>query len=423
MQSMNPAWVFPVQSGLWCNTTAANASGSVLVGAEFKFDTTANFQVHVLSSNGGVILTDTWTNAWDGIFWVDTTADGSVVAAGGWQQGKPNYVGRLRAIAVPSGNSMVDQATSSRVNQVVLTPDGQWLVGGCNSSYGPAGQLIYLFKRNGQSYAACQGYSEAGLAIMSVALSNDGQWIVAATLGNNTALILFQNVNGALQLKARWTPSFMVPQGEPPQDDPRRVLEEYFESLGDRNGPKTTTPTYAKFVSMTPDGKRFAASMNRGGVALFDTQSFMTTKQPLWHYQLANSSIASCVSIAANGSFCIVLSNNSNYSSDSGWVYRVNDNNGAPALAWSTATKHCPNPSSHLMDTANHFISFGTGQPLQGSQLSPGCFYLVDVSGGAVLGSYDTSVMNWPFVLSGSGLVGVGGSDDGHIYGFGGQAI
>ena len=63
-------------------------------------------------------------------------------------------------------------------------------------------------------------------------------------------------------------------------------------------------------------------------------------------------------------------------------------------------------------------MSFGTGEPKKGGGLTPGHFYVLDANNGGGLGIFNTTVMNWPFQLSGDGGFAIGGSDDGYLYGF-----
>lgn len=414
---LTPAWTHPDPASLWFNTTDASAGGAVLAGGTFEFKTTANFGFYVLNQAGTVIQSDIWEGAYQGVFWVKVSADGSIAAGGGWLT--DDYVGLLKAISVSGGAVLLNQQTGSRVNQIDLTPNGSLLAAGCGATYSGSGQQIYLFAMQGGSYTALAGYTSSNnSAIQSLALSADGKWLVAALYGS-PSLILFQVTAAGLVQKQTWNIPSSSAASEPPEADVRHYVQEYLEAQAARGLPADTSTggAYVKFVSITPDGSKFAAVVSgANGLFYFDRDTFISTGNFQWQYVLDGISTSSCLSISADGAFVVALSNGR--APELGHAYRVNDGGAAGNLAWSTPVEYWPNPSNRILGGEDALVAFGTGEPKEDGALTPGRYYVLDASSGAVLGKYATPQMNWPFQMSANGTFAIGGSDDGNLYGF-----
>lgn len=414
---MTTSWIFPDPAGLWFNTTDASAGGDVLAGGTFEFKTTANFGFYVLNQAGKVIQRDVWENAYQGVFWVKVSANGAIAAGGGWLTS--NYVGQLRAISVSDGSVLLNQQTGSRVNQIDMTPDGSLLVAGCGATYSGTGQQIYLYALQAGAYTALMGYTSVNnSAIQSLALSADGNWLVAALYGS-PGLILFQVTAAGLVQKQTWAIPASTAAAEPPGADVRQHVLEYFAAQAARGKVADTSSggAYVKFVAITPDGSKFAVAVSgANGLFYFDRDTFISTGNHQWQYVLAGISTSSCLSIAADGTFVVGLSNGS--APLLGLAYRINDSGSSGTLAWSTPVEYWPNPSNRILGGQDALVSFGTGEPNKDGTLTAGRYYVLDANTGAVMGKYATTKMNWPFQLAQNGAFAIGGSDDGQLYGF-----
>ncbi len=418
-------WQWPTQGnpGLWFNSTDASMKANVLAASQFEFDTTADFGFYGLSQAGQVIVSDVWASSDEGVFWTSVSQDGNYIAGGGWLSAGTGgkYVGQLRVLEVWSGAVALTQLTGSRVNQIAMTPTGNVLVAACGQTYAAdEGNQLYLFSRDqAGAYTALGGFQEDGLSATSVAMSTDGTWVVATFYGP-TSVILFRNDGTGLVEKRRWTlPASSAPAL--PEPDPRRTVAEHRRALAFRGLPpeEASSGGYAKFVSMSFSGSRFAVvGSGTSGVFLFDTADFMAGGSYRWQYVLAGITTSSMVTLSGDGSFLVALSNGSDQKV--GYAYRVNDGGTSGLLAWSTPVAYWPNPSNRILDLNARYVSFGTGEP-SGSSLTPGCFYVLSAAGGAVLGTYGTPAMSWPFVLAGDGTSAVGGSDDTFVYWFDGH--
>jgi len=420
MPQMTPLWTYPESSpGLWFNTTDASGDGGVLVGGTFQFDTTANFGFYVLNQAGQVLQSDVWENAYEGVFWVKVNAGGTIAAGGGWLTS--TYTGQLRAISVGDGRVLLTQSTGSRVNQIAMSADGTILAAGCGATYSGSGQQIYLYRLQNSVYQPLAGLTSSNNSVQSLALSADGQWLVAGFYPNGSApaLILFQVIATGLVQSQTWSIPATDAMAEPDGADARGLVKEHFAALANRGVRAETSSggAYVKSVAMSADGTRFAAAISGGnGIYYFDRDTFIQSGGANWQYIQPDISTSSCVGMSGDGTFVVGLSNGG--APLVGYAYRVDDAGTAGTLAWSTEVEYWPNPSNRILGGEDVLVSFGTGEPMKGGGLTPGHYYVLDADNGAGLGVFDTSAMNWPFQLSGDGTFALGGSDDGYLYGF-----
>ncbi len=417
---MTSAWTYPQSSpGLWFNTTDASQNGAVLVGGSFQFDTTANFGFYVLNQAGQVLQSDVWDNAYEGVFWVKLNAGGTIAAGGGWLTS--TYTGQLRAISVGDGSVLLTQSTGSRVNQIAMSADGAILAAGCGATYSGSGQQIYLYALHDHAYKALTGLTSASNSVQSLAMSADGQWLVAGFYPNGSApaLILFQVTPTGLVQSQAWSIPATNAMAEPEDADVRGFVKEHFAALASR-GVRTEASSggaYVKSVAMSADGSKFAVAISgTNGIYYFDSKIFIQSGAAQWQYVLPGISTSSCVGLSSDGTFLVGLSNGS--APLVGHAYRVDDAGSSGTLAWSTPVEYWPNPSNRILGGGDALVSFGTGEPNKDGTLTPGHYYVLDANNGAGLGVFDTSAMNWPFQLSADGTFAIGGSDDGYLYGF-----
>ncbi len=420
---MTSAWTYPQSSPtLWFNTTDASQDGAVLVGGSFEFDTTANFGFYVLNTSGEVLQSDVWEGAYEGVFWVKVNQGGTIAAGGGWLNS--TYTGQLRVMSVSDGSIMVSEQTSSRVNQIAMSADGGILAAGCGASYDGGGQQIYAYALVSGVYQPLTGLISADNSVQGLAMSEDGQWLVAGFYPNGSApsLILFQITSTGLVQQQTWVIPATGADPEPPEADVRGHVKEHLAALAHRGVQvePSSSGAYVKSVSMSADGSKFAAAISgKNGVYFFDRDTFIANGTSQWQYVLAGITTSSCVCVSSDGSFLVTLSNGRD--STLGHAYSVGDDGSSGTLAWSSPVKYWPNPSNHILGGGDSLVSFGTGEPKKSGGLTLGHYYVLDASNGAGLGIFDTSAMNWPFQLSGDGSFALGGSDDGYLYGFSAQ--
>lgn len=418
--TMTSSWTYPPTSpGLWFNTTDASQDGAVLVGGSFQFDTTANFGFYVLDQAGQMLQSDVWDSAYEGVFWVKLNAGGTIAAGGGWLTS--TYTGQLRAISVSDGSVLLSQPTGSRVNTIAMSTDGTILAAGCGATYSGSGQQIYLYSLQSGAYQALTGLTSSNNSVQSLAMSADGQWLVAGFYPNGSApaLILFQVTSTGLVQSQTWSIPSSSAMAEPEEADVRGFVKEHFAALASRDikAESSSGGAYVKSVAMSADGTKFAAAISgANGIYYFDRDTFIQSGAAQWQYMQPGISTSSCVGMSSDGTFVVGLSNSS--APLVGYAYRVNDGGSSGTLAWSTDVEYWPNPSNHILGGEDALVSFGTGEPKKGGGLTPGHYYVLDASNGGGLGIFDTSAMNWPFQLSGDGGFAIGGSDDGYLYGF-----
>jgi WD40 repeat protein len=355
----------------YVNSVAISQDGSTVVAGTFYFPYAAGAK----HSNADVSQITVGTFAWnakgkslwqdefqatEGVYWVAVSRDGSWAAAAGLSAPGQGFVNIYN---VASGTRVTTYNTKVRVNMVAFSSDASYLVAGADETY--------LFSRSGSTWGAPQKLPCAsGDSVIAVAISANGQWIVAGTfLG---AVVLVKNNAGAFGVPASWQKKGTI-----------------------------------HWVAMSADGSTFTAAASGSSVYCFTTSSFGSTKQPAWSAPLTGCNSCRAVAVCDDGS---VVSAAGNVGS-AGKIFLFANQGASGKQLWTKATKR--NPNSTSLDTAGKYVTVADGYPDQ----TPGDFYLFDATGSAV-GSLQTNNMSWPMQISADGTAIAAGSDNSNVYYF-----
>jgi len=360
------------KAGDYVNSVGISGDGQKVIGGTYFYDYNKNANHNTTSAplidvgtflwnaKGKLLWQDTF-QATEGVYWVALSRDGAHAAACGLMNHASGFIFAYDAAA---GTKQLTFNTIVRVNMVALSGDGTYLVAGAAA--------VYLFKRTGSNWSAPQTIScAAGDHIVAVAISDDGQWIVAGTyLG---AVLLIKNNNGILGAPVSW----QQPGGT------------------------------IYWVAMAADGSGFVAGANSAKVFYFSTAGFPGTPAPAWTATLTGCARCGAVAVSGDGALVSAVGNNGT----AGKAFLFSNQGNAGQQLWAKATKR--NPNSTSLDAAGQFVSVADGYP-DGTQ---GDFYLFDAAGN-LKWSYQTTNMSWPMQISSDGSAIAAGSDDGHIYYF-----
>lgn len=384
-----PGWsVSPGSTSYYINSVAVSADGSRTIAGTFLHTyatagrqpangalpaaatDTGTFGTYCYNADGQLQWKDEF-NGWQGVYWVAISANGAYAASGGWFSGSPNYAGFVRAYDAGTGRMLLNYATSSRVNQVVLSADGTWLLA--------ATTTLLLFKLVNGTYQFTGQFNPGGTnnTVITADLSANGQQMVCGDL--NGSLYAIANANGVPTLQKAWP----LPQ-----------------------------KGYSHSVRLTPNGQSFAAGGASGYFYLFDLASFLSTGQPAMTQQVANGGSVYGVAIADDASAFVGISNLTPGSNVGGLVSYVIRRGGLRGVIWTFQTDRNPNCAS--LNQAQGLLAVADGHP----DGSPGDFYLLDANTGALRWKYTTGNMSWPIQIAANGSAIVAGSDDSKVYYF-----
>lgn len=389
-----PAWkISPADGKYYINSVAVSADGGRVVGGTFYHSygpgelrrdpaplvpppsvpsETGLFGVYCYNAAGERQWADEF-EAWQGVYWVAISADGSRATAGGFMSASVPQ-GFVRAYdANNQGRLLLSHPTQQRVNQVALSADGASLIA--------AAETLMLFRY----VAARDAYemfgefrSASGHAFVSAAISADGNTVVYADYGGEVGVMTNLNGSGYFTPMARW----QVSGG--------------------------TKADFCHMLDLAPDGRCFAAGGAKGMFYFFDVEKFFTTQAPAHGYDTNVPGAVYGVAVAGDGSAFAGVVNNG----DAGIVYFVPLVNGAKGQAKSFPTQH--NPNSVVLNAGHGIMAVADGHP----DGHPGAFYLFDTVSQSLRWSGATGNMSWPVAIAANGGAVVGGSDDSFIYCF-----
>ncbi|HYD83185.1 MAG TPA: WD40 repeat domain-containing protein [Opitutus sp.] len=384
-----PVWsVSPGSTSYYINSVAVCADGSRTIAGTFlhtygtagrqpangalapSASDTGTFGTYCYNAAGQLQWKDEF-NGWQGVYWVAISTSGAYAASGGWFSGSPNYAGFVRAYDASTGKMLLNYATPSRVNQVVLSADGTWLLA--------ATTTLLLFKLVNGAYQRTGQFDPGGTnnTVITADMSASGQQIVCGDL--NGSLYAIANSSGQPTLQKAWP----LPQ-----------------------------KGYSHSVRITPSGSSFAAGGASGYFYLFDVGDFLVAGKPAMTQQVAGGGSVYGVAIADDASAFVGISNLTPGSNVGGLVSYVIRRGGLAGVLWKFQTDRNPNCAS--LNQANGMVAIADGHP----DGSPGDFYLLDASTGALRWKYTTGNMSWPIQIAANGSAIVGGSDDSQVYYF-----
>jgi WD40 repeat protein len=321
---------------------------------------------YLWDAKGNLLWKDEFQST-EGIHSVALSRDGTWAASVGWGA---NNVGFINAYNVATGTKTLIANPNIRFLQVALSGDGSSLVAG--------GDFIYLSQRSGANWSAPQVIPPSNVPgddIVSVSISNDGQWIVAGTYKG--FILLIKNQNGVLSAPVSWHSQGTI-----------------------------------HWVAMAADGSGFAAAGSSGRAFYFDTNAFFNNSNaPTWQATQAGCTRCGCVAITDDGAYVSAVFN----AGTGGKVFLYANQGSNPATpVWSAATQYDPNGTS--MDASHKFVTVADGY-VTGSNPTPGTFYLYDIAGN-LKWKYSTAQMSWPMVIAANATAIAAGSDDSNVYYF-----
>lgn len=384
----NPTWQTPTSDQYQVNSVAISADGQRCIYGTSSEYGTGQFNVLCYSNTGQKLWAQpvSGPDATQGVFWVDISADGEFVAAGG-ETGKDS--GFLTAYDAATGAELLQVGLSSRVNQVSLSADGGYLL----AVFGSTAQL-YQLNQSKTAYAQISTQDLSPYYLNSAVLSQyGGSVVISAMLYSDDDS---QSTSGAIFNYAIFGNQLTLRKEYPlPAAGPMRVAS-------------------------TTNGKAFGASLHDGSCVVYRQSD---SSEPLWTYRpdKANLSVAYAFDLTLNRGRQLIVACGANVydSVNGGYLYVLrNEWDGTtyqPQLLWDTDIEYAVNPGVSLdLDATN--VTATDGKPSDPPEESPGNFYLFDVETGILQWRYPTAQMNWPMMLAADGLSVFGGSDDGAVY-------
>lgn len=393
-----PTWQRVLSITEQVNSCALSADGSRVVAGTSQEFGQGQFAVVCFDADGN----QRWrqpvgtAEAYQGVFWVAISADGSTVAAGG--ELADGSDGFLVAFDGSTGASLYSQTDlPGRVNQVSLSDDGVTLLA-CYLN------TIALYRRGStRVFAQVDTYSVAAHhTIESAMLSGDGTRAVAGSIHYDNDVTASAVTTIGAVVSAR-----IAPIGG-------------FEDV-------TTTvfDSGVMRVAITADGSAWGGALHDASCVCFLAGS---TSLPAWRRPSdvpANIAYAFGIAGSASGTVYLAYGVNLVASADPGApqgavISLTCDAQAAtpvPVQRWVMPTRFAVNPGVTL-DRAATLVTATDGKPDPGheTQESAGNFYLFDNVANTVLWSWPTPKMNWPMAIAANGRAIVGASDDGRVY-------
>lgn len=384
-----PTWQTPVTSSLQVNSVAISADGQRCVyGSSSEFGS-GQFDVFCYNGRGNQLWQWPFSqpNATQGVFWVAISNNGKFAAAGG-EVAKDS--GKLVAYSVTNGDQLLNVSVGSRVNQVSLSDNGQYLLAVFGSTV-----KLYSLNSNQTAYTQTSEISLSPYYLNSAVLANDGNSAAVS------AMLYSDDENASSTSGAVF--NYSVDNGQ---------LNQLSKHDLDDAGPMR--------VAITQNGECFGASLHDGSCIVY---RLANTESPLWHYtpSVSRLSVAYALDMTLNpgGQLIVACGANIYGGKNGGYLYLLTSfwqgEGYEPQLLWDTELEFAANPGVSL-DSNAIYVTATDGKPSDPPQESPGNFYLYKVSTQEQLLDYGTSQMNWPMMLAADGSAVFGGSDDGAVY-------
>jgi WD40 repeat protein len=352
-------WRSGTAAGTWVNSVGISADGSKVVAGTYFYQKNMTMLTGVFAWNqhGNPLWNDTFTADY-GINWVSLSRDGLWAAAVGEISSGTGFIYAYDAL----GHNVLTYKPPQLAWSVALSNDGSYLAAGADA--------LYLFTRIGSNFDVInlQRTSLPGSMdyVYSVAISGNGQWIVAGTRYGYVGLV--ENIGGTLGQPTWWKLTTSFP----------RIWS----------------------VAIAADGSCCAAAGSDGKVHFFGIPGFPTATS----FSLTGCNSCQAVAINDNGSLVSAVGNTA---AKAGKAFLFDAQTGTKK--WTHNTTYPPNNTS--MDGAGKYVAVSDGY------LTPGDFYLFDVNGN-LLWNYPTPQMDWGLKLSTNGTALAGGSDDSNLYYF-----
>ncbi|MBB5207881.1 WD40 repeat domain-containing protein [Chiayiivirga flava] len=403
-----PAWQHALSLTEQVNSCAISADGARVVAGTSQEFGQGQFAVVCFDADGN----QRWRQpvgtpqAYQGVFWVAISADGTTVAAGG--ELADGSSGFLVAFDGGTGASLYENtALPARVNQVSLSDDGNTLLA-CYLD------TIALYRRGSTPvFAQVDTYSVAAHhTIESAMLSGDGTRAVAGSIHYVQSATTSATASATAGSTATATVGAVVSASISPVGGFEDITTTDFDSGVMR-------------VAVTADGSAWGGALHDASCVCFLAGA---TRLPVWRHRCpVAANIAYAFDIAGSASGTVSLAYGVNLVADpdpgapQGAVISLTCDAQAtppvPVQRWCTPTRFAVNPGVSL-DRAATLVTATDGKPDPGHETteSAGNFYLFDNIANSLLWSYPTPKMNWPMAIAANGRAIVGASDDGRVY-------
>ena len=243
INAANPVWNKNIS--LYVNSVDISEDGQRVIGGNYfhVYNQTANpptapaslstIGAYLWNAQGTLLWKDEFQST-EGVHSVALSRDGTWAASVGWGANSTgNDIGFIYAYDAATGNKSLAYNLQGQILQVALSGDGSYLVAAADS--------IYFFNRTASNWSGPQIIPSSNLPhddIVSVDISDDGQWIVAGTYQG--FIVLIQNNNGVLSAPVSWQ---------------------------SKSG-------HIHWVAMAADGSGFVAGASSGNVPYFNTATF-----------------------------------------------------------------------------------------------------------------------------------------------------
>jgi len=360
---------------------------------------------------------------YQGVFWVDISGDGKYVASGGETidtQKNPSAPspGFLQAYEASTGTELLNITLNARINQVSLSKDGMYLA----VCYGKTLEVYQLQQASSpeestKKYLSIYTSTSSQYNINSCVISRNGSTVVASGIS-------YEDGIDSLACSAKNA------------DQTTTTGKVFSYSIND----EAVTPsgscelnTGCMRVAITDTGQNWAASLHDGSCVLFNHAN---PNEKEWQCTPNNPNLmlAYAVDITQTDTGEIYIACGANLwgSGSGGLLYLVKSypavydettkKLGYPppqnigVIQWSADIQYVVNPGVS-MDKNATYVTATDGKP-DGQTIneSAGSFYLFKASDGSMVWQHNTSMMNWPMMLSQDGNSVIGGSDDGSFY-------
>jgi hypothetical protein len=335
---------------------------------------------------------------------VDISGDGQWAASGGetvdyHENPDAPSPGFLQAFKADSGEVIMNLCKPSRINQVSLSQNGQYLA----VCYGKTVEIFKLHKgiqNPGEyvwEYQSIFTHTATTNDINSCVISRDGSTVVAA----------------AINWDANKSGSSVTPKGAILAFS---ISDLTVSTLGDC-ALSTAGPIQ---VAVTENGSHWAASLHDGSCVLVSQSSPGAT---VWHYTPTPATgytldLAYAVAIGINGAGNALVACGANLSggTNGGLLYLVENVSGTATPQWQQELSFGANPGVS-MDHSTTYVTATDGKPVgQTTAESAGNLYLFKVADGTTVIQQPTFMMNWPMQIAYDGSAVIGASDDGTVY-------
>jgi hypothetical protein len=322
-----------------------------------------------------------------GVQSVSVSRDGKWAASGGFvgtdpSSTTPTPLGFITTYDIVAQAIIPLPSPPQQASMVALSKDGTYLA--------VAADQLYLFKRT--TTGSTTTWSSQSLpfsdVLRSVAISGNGEWIVAGISGGEVALVY--NDGGTLA-------STVYPM-------PIKSYPDRFWVLG---------------VAVSGNGNAFAVAGENATLYFFDIPATLpATLSEAWSETLPGCSACRAVSLADNGSRVAAIASQGGVGMPAGkglvFVFDKTHTLGNPK--WAAAqTVHGPNAIS--MDGAGNSVAVTDGTPK--THPPEGDFYVFNALAGTAKPAPPANhKMNYPIQIAAGGGVAVGGCDDGNVFYF-----